>query len=132
MAENAATDPMEERISRILVGAIDPHVHSGSGLACAVQRLANASGDEVERRASCHFDGGASMMRQDENGNVIRRIVSPPAFPVGVRPVPTNGPEHVPAKNPGPNILEATGGEIIVNPGRTAVLAKQCPLKRAC
>jgi hypothetical protein len=31
-----------------------------------------------------------------------------------------------------PDILKATGGEIIVNPGRTAVLAEQGLLERAC
>jgi hypothetical protein len=41
--------------------AADPHVHSGSGLACTVERLANASCYEVERRAALHLDGGASI-----------------------------------------------------------------------
>ncbi|WP_223834748.1 hypothetical protein [Pseudomonas sp. JM0905a] len=71
------------------------------------------------------------MVGQDEGWNVIWRIISPPAFPVGVRPISTNGSEHVSPKNPGPDILKATGGEIIVNPGRTVVLAEQGPLKCA-
>ena len=33
MPDNTATDSMEERISRILIGAIDPHVHSGPSIA---------------------------------------------------------------------------------------------------
>jgi hypothetical protein len=33
MPDNAATESMEERISRILIGAIDPHVHSGPSIA---------------------------------------------------------------------------------------------------
>jgi hypothetical protein len=127
---------INEALTKILLDCVrptaDPHVHSGSGLACTVERLANASCYEVERRVAFHLDGGTSMMGQDEDWNVIRWIVSPPAFPVCVRPVPTNGSEHVPPKNPGPNILKATGGEIIVNPGRTAVLAEQGPLERAC
>ena len=126
---------IDEAFAKILLDCARPtadsHVHSGGGVACTVERLANASGYEVERRAAFHLDGGTSMMGQDEDWNVIRRIVSPPAFPVYVRPVPTNGSEHVPPKNPGPNILKATGGEIIVNPGRTAVLAEQGPLE-AC
>ncbi len=36
----------------------DPHIHSGSGLACMIERYANASGYEVERRAAFHLDGG--------------------------------------------------------------------------
>src|SRR5262245_47552676 len=112
---------IDEALTKILPDRVrspaNSHVHSGSGLARVIERLANASCDEVEGRAAFHFDGGTSMMGQDEDWNVIRWIVSPPAFPVSVRPVPTNGSEHVPPQNPGPNILKATGGEIIVNPG---------------
>ena len=54
------------------------------------------------------------MMGQDEDWKVIRWIVPPPAFPVHVRPGTTNGSEHIPPKNPSPNILEATRGEVIV------------------
>src|SRR5262245_28651952 len=83
---------IDEALAKILPDCVrtpaDPHVHSGSGLARAVERLANASCDEVERRAAYHFDGGTSMMGQDEDWNVIRWIVSPPAFPVCVRPIP--------------------------------------------
>jgi hypothetical protein len=46
--------------------------------------------------------------------------------------IPSNGAEHVSSKNPGAYILESTGGKILVNPGRTLVLAKQDPLERAC
>ena len=35
----------------------DPYVHSGSGFARTVERLANASRNEVERRAAFHLDG---------------------------------------------------------------------------
>jgi len=93
---------INEALTKILLDCVrptaDPHVHSGSGLACTVERLANASCYEVERRVAFHLDGGTSMMGQDEDWNVIRWIVSPPTFPVCVRPVPTNGSEHVPPK----------------------------------
>jgi hypothetical protein len=39
-------------------------------------------------------------MGQEKDWNVIRWIVSPPSFPVCVRPVPLNGSEHAP-KDPG-------------------------------
>ncbi len=71
-------------------------------------------------------------MGQDEDGNVIRRIVAPPTLPVCVRPIPTNGSEHVPPKDPGANILKAAGGEIVVNPGSAALLAEQGLLEGAC
>src|SRR5207302_6219297 len=68
----------------------DPHVHSGSGLACTVERLANASCYEVERRVAFHLDGRARVMSQDESWNVIRWVVPPPAFPVHVGPGTAN------------------------------------------
>jgi hypothetical protein len=61
------------------------------------------------------------MMGQDEDLDVIGRIVSPPTLPLGVRPIPANGTEHVPPKNPGPDIAKATRREIVVNPGGTAI-----------
>jgi hypothetical protein len=45
---------INEALTKILLDCVrptaDPHVHSGSGLACTVERLANASCYEVERR----------------------------------------------------------------------------------
>jgi hypothetical protein len=62
---------IDEALAKILPDRIrptaDPHVLSGSSLACPVERLANASGYEVERRAAFHLDGGMSMMGQDED-----------------------------------------------------------------
>ena len=72
--------------------AVDPHVHSGSGLACTVERFVNASCDEVERGAACHLDGGTRVMGPDEDRHVIWRVVSPPASPVRVWPSPRMGP----------------------------------------
>src|SRR6185369_1180557 len=126
---------INEAFTKILLDCVrstaDAHVLSGSGLACAVQRLANASGYEVERRAAFHLDGRTRMMGQDEGWHVIRWVVSPPAFPVFVRPVATIRTEHVSSENPGPDILKTTGGEIIVNAGRTAVLTEHGPLEGA-
>jgi len=70
-------------------------------------------------------------MGQDEDWNMIRWIISPPALPVCVRPVPAYGAEHIPSKNPGPNILKATSGEVIVNAGSAVVLIEQGTLERA-
>ena len=71
------------------------------------------------------------MVRQDEDRDVILRIVPPPAFPVHVRPGAANRSEHVSTENPGADILKAPCGECVVDPGRTTVLAKQALLKRA-
>ena len=127
---------IDEAVTKILLDRIrptaDPHVQSAGRLACPVERLANASRDEVELRVAFHLEGWTRMMRQDEDWNLIVRIVPPPAFPVHVRPGTTNGSEHIPPKDPSPNILEATRGEVIVNPGRAALLAEQGALECAC
>lgn len=126
---------IDKTLTKILLDCLrstaDPHVHCGSRFARPVERLVYACGYEVECCAAFHLDGGTRVMGQDEDWSMIRRIVSPPAFPVSVRPFPTKGAEHVPPQNPGSDILKATGGEIIVNPGRAAVLAKQGLLKGA-
>ena len=95
----------------------DPHVQSACRFARTVESLVNASRDEVERRAACHLDGGTGVMGEDEDRKVIRRVVPPPALPVHVRPRTTNRAEHIPSKDPGPDILEATRSEVIVNAG---------------
>jgi len=56
--------------------------------------------------ATVHLDGWTCMMRQDEDRNVIRGIVSPPAFPVHVRPRPTKGAEHVPPEIQAPRFAK--------------------------
>ena len=53
---------IDEALTKILLDCArpgaGPHVLSASGLACAVERLANASCDEMERRAAFHLDWG--------------------------------------------------------------------------
>ncbi|MNE36749.1 hypothetical protein D3C80_1305730 [compost metagenome] len=71
------------------------------------------------------------MVGQDEDGDVVGRVVPPPAFPVLVRPLPAQRAEHVAPQNPGADIAKAAGGEIIVQPGRAAVLAEQGLLEGA-
>src|ERR1700726_3571265 len=74
---------VNEALTEILPDCVrptaDPYVLSGSGLACTVESLANASRYKVERRAAFHLDGGTGIMGQDEGWNVIGWIVSPPA-----------------------------------------------------
>ena len=64
----------------VLGTAADAYVHAVGGFACAVQCLVNASRDEMEGRTTVHRDRRTGVMSQDENGNVIGRTVSPPAF----------------------------------------------------
>src|SRR3569833_2468018 len=127
---------IDEALTKVLLDGIrpaaDPHVASGRRLACTVERLANASRDEVERGAAFHLDRWARVVGQDEDWNMIRWIVPPPAFPVHVRPRTTTGAEHIPSKYPGSDILKAARGEVIVKPRRATLLAEQDALERAC
>ena len=123
---------IDEARAKVLLDSVraaaNAHIHSVGCVARSVKRLVNTARDEVECRFAFHMDGRARVMSQDESWNVIGWVVPPPAFPIHVRPGPTKGAEHVPPENPSPNILKATSGEVIVNPGRAAVLPEQDPL----
>src|SRR5438105_6200964 len=47
------------------------------------------------------LSGARGVMRQHEDGRVIRRLVAPPALPAVVRPRASDRTEHVAPKNPG-------------------------------
>src|SRR3989440_768383 len=61
----------------------------------------NAFGDKAKLRTSRHPERRARVMRQYEDGRVIRRLVAPPALPAVVRPRAPDRAEHVAPKNPG-------------------------------
>src|SRR5258707_15277942 len=67
---------INEALTKILLDCVrptaDPHVHSGSGLLCTVERLANPFCYEGERRVAFFLDGETSMRGRDEALNVIR------------------------------------------------------------
>ena len=71
--------------------------------------------DEVERRPAFHSDWRARMVCEHEHVGVIRRRVAPPALPVVIWPVAAYWAEHVAAEDPGADVLQATGHEIIVH-----------------
>src|SRR4029453_930581 len=64
------------------------------------------------------------MVRQHEDGGVIRRVVAPPAFPRVVCPGAAHWPEHVSAQYPRPDVRQAACREIIVD-ARGAVIGSQ-------
>src|SRR2546426_2605666 len=53
---------------------------------CPLQRSVNTLGDEAKLRAARHPEWRPRMMRQHEDGGVIRRLPSPPALPAAIRP----------------------------------------------
>ena len=62
-----------------------------------VQGLGGGGVDEVERRPALHLDRGPGVMAEHEYGGMKRRVVSPPALPLFVRPRSALGSELIPA-----------------------------------
>jgi hypothetical protein len=62
-------------------------------------------------------------VRQHECWNTIRRFVSPPPFPGVIRPRATHRSKHVPAKNPGADVLHASLRPFIIDTSRSAFVA---------
>src|SRR5947209_11719296 len=93
------------------------------------ERGVYAIGDEIKGRASLHDDRCSGMPREHKYGRMVRRIVTPPASPVVVRPGSPDGSEHVAAHEPRPNIGEAPGRKTVVDSGDTT-LAPMHLLKR--
>jgi len=65
------------------------------------------------------------------HGMAKRRRVSPRALPGVARPRPSNGSEHVSAEDPGARVQESPSEEVVVDPGRSSVLAVHA-LERPC
>src|SRR6267143_129007 len=61
----------------------------------------NAFGDKAKLGTSRHPERRPRVMRQHEDGRVIRRLVAPPALPALVRPRTPDRTEHVAPENPG-------------------------------
>jgi hypothetical protein len=75
--------------------------------------------------------GGRAWVSQYEHRHVIHRVLAPPArAPALIGPGPANRPEHVPAENPGSDVLKAPGGKVFVDAVLPAVVAEHVPLKR--
>jgi hypothetical protein len=82
-----------------------------------LERALRPVGDEVEGRPALLLDRFALMVRENEDGDVERRIVAPPG--VGVRVLlPRAGPaaEHPPAHDHGPDAIDACLEEVAVGP----------------
>src|SRR5579864_3079308 len=76
----------------------------GSGL---LQRGVNAVRHKAELRIALHPERRARVVRQHEDGRLIRRLLPPPAPPTVVRPGSPDGTEHVLAEKPGSDAGEA-------------------------
>src|SRR5438105_15720800 len=81
--------------------AAEAHVAPARRSARLLQGDVHAFGDKMKLRTSRHPERRARVMRQHEDGRVIRRLVAPPALPAVVRPRASDRTEHVAPKNPG-------------------------------
>src|SRR5258708_30615683 len=111
--------------------ASDTNVFPIRGRCGCLEGAVDSIRHEVERRSSLHWDRFARVVGQHEHGVAKRRRVSPPALPGVVTPRPSNGSEHVSAEDPGAHVQEAPSEEVVVDPGRSSVLAVHA-LERPC
>src|SRR2546422_11008149 len=81
-----------------------------------LQSGVNAFGDKAKLRTSCHPKRRPRVMRQHEDGRVIRRLFVPPALPAVVRPPAPDRTEHVAPENPGTDSGQALVGDGLVDP----------------
>jgi len=95
--------------------ATQSNVETVRGVSCPLERRVNTIGYEMENRPASHLERRTGVMRQDEDRCVVGRLVTPPAFPVVIRPRSTDGPEHVSAEDPRADARESARGDIVVD-----------------
>src|SRR5438105_2782512 len=111
--------------------AAEAHVAPACRSARLLQRDVNAFGDKMKLRTSPHPERRARVMRQHEDGRVIRRLVAPPALPAVVRPRASDRTEHVAPKNPGADSGKALLGNSVID-SRLAIVVTVHPPPHAC
>src|SRR5947207_15182916 len=96
-----------------------------------LQSGVNAFGDKAKLRTSRHPKRRPRVMRQHEDGRVIRRLVAPPALPAVVRPRASDRTEHVAPKNPGADSGKTLLGNSVID-SRLAIVVTVHPPPHAC
>jgi hypothetical protein len=107
--------------------ATHPDVATGRSIPRLPQRGVNTVGDEPKHRAAFHRERRSRMMSQHEDRRVIRRLVTPPAFPAVIRPRASDGAEHVSTENPSADSAEAFRRNIVIC-ARLAIFTPVHPL----
>src|SRR6267143_1953185 len=92
-----------------------------------LQSGVNAFRNEPKLRAALHPEGRPRVMRQHEDGRVIRWLVAPPALPAVVRPRAADGTEHVAPKNPGTDSGKALLRNSVIDSRLSIVIAVHPP-----
>src|SRR5690348_13543712 len=103
--------------------AADAEIPARGGLARLRKRLGGAGVEEVKRGTAVHLDGGPGMVGEDKDRGAERRVVSPPAVPLLVRPGAVVRAELAPAHDLGADARSPGAGENVVDAGAAAGLA---------
>src|SRR3989449_837702 len=107
--------------------ATEAHVARARCGARLLQRGVNAFGDKAKLRPSRHPERRPRVMRQHEDGRVIRRLVAPPALPALVQPRAADWTEHVAPKNPGTDSGKALLSNSVVDSRLSIGMAVHLP-----
>jgi hypothetical protein len=95
--------------------AAKPYISAVGRVGCPFQCGMNSAREELEGCAAIHGDWRPGVMGKHEYGSVIRRVVTPPALPIFIRPWPTDGAEHVPADDPSSDTFETPSREVVID-----------------
>lgn len=127
---------IDQALAKILLNDIDAatnaNIFACGGVLGACKRDGSTFRHEVKSRAPIHDKGWARVVGEHEYGDVIHGVIAPPTPPAFVWPRPANWPEHVPAEDPGPDVLKTSGGKVFIHTRCSAIVAEQVFLKRAC
>src|ERR1043166_2638086 len=110
--------------------ATQPDIQSIRGFLGTLQGRVDTVRNEMKGGASLHVDWRALVMREHKNLRVGRRILTPPAFPLIIRPWTANRSEHVASENPCADSVKAPFRKIVIDTCCTLSVAMNF-LKRA-
>src|SRR5712692_5325078 len=65
--------------------------------------------------AARHLERSARVMGEHKNRRVIRRLISPPTFPIFVGPGPADRAKHIPPENISADSFEALRRDIVID-----------------
>src|SRR5438270_2565508 len=105
----------------------DSDIEPARRFASGAHGLGRAGVEKVEGRSALHLDRGPRVMGQDEHWGVERRLVAPPALPLGVSPRAALWPELVTAHDLRANAGFPPAGEGVIDAGASACFALHLP-----
>lgn len=111
LIDQASLEVLADRVD----AAAEPNILPIGGGPRLLQGGMDALGDKVKGGAALHRDWRPRVIGQHEDGDMVRRILSPPAGPTFVRPGAADRTEHVAAHNPRAKIGRSAQHKIIVD-----------------